>query len=134
MITTGRPPQDFISVTTAPYPGFPTDLQPLLAPVMARACGGSITEQVWQGRFGYLNSLAPFGIRSQVIENTARVFRSDISSADTVATDLRGGAACIVAALMAKGCSRIDSGELIMRGYESPISKFRALGAKINYV
>ena len=134
VVADGLVPLDYFSVTTAPYPGFPTDLQPLAAPIMARNSGGKITEQVWQGRFGYLDSLKPFGIRSCVSLNTADVFSSDLIPAHSAATDLRGGAACIIAALGANGFSRIDCGELVLRGYESPILKLRSLGAEIEYL
>ena len=134
IVADGLAALDCFAVTTAPYPGFPTDLQPLVSTVMAKHSGGKITEQVWQGRFGYLDSLKPFGINSRVSVNTAEIFPSKFSSANTAATDLRGGAACILAALGANGKSRIDSGELVLRGYESPILKLRSLGAEIEYL
>jgi len=129
-----EPPKKFINILTAPYPGFPTDLQPIIAPVMALICGGKITETVWQGRFGYLSELEKFGISSRVIDNTAEIFESEPVSAISTAKDLRAGAACILAALAADGVSEVNGAELVLRGYESPIKKLSALGAELEYI
>lgn len=122
---------NYLSVTASPYPGFPTDLQPIFAPLMASVSGGSITDTVWQSRFGYLTSLASFGVRSEVWDNCAHVFRSRIKCGITAATDLRGGMACLIAALSAKGRSEINSAEVILRGYENLEQKLCAIGAEI---
>lgn len=123
--------KNFISLTTAPYPAFPTDLQPIFAPLMAVISGGEIIDTVWRERFGYLDSLSHFGILSQREDNRARIFRSKIHSGKTVAPDLRGGMACLMTALAAEGQSEIDSLEIILRGYENLEKKLRTLGAEI---
>lgn len=124
----------FLSVTTAPYPGFPTDLQPILAPLMACFSGGEITDTVWPGRFGYLEALSAFGVVSSVRENTAYIYRSRLTSGRAYAPDLRGGMACLMAALAASGHSEIYSLDIILRGYENLDKKLRAIGADVEII
>ena len=133
-LLTKAPPNKPINITTAPYPGFPTDLQPLMAPLLAKRLGGSICDTVWQGRFGYLRELSRFGVLSEIKGDRAEIFSSSISAANASATDLRGGAAALICALMAKGESKISGAELVLRGYERPIEKLRSLGAKIELI
>ncbi|MBQ8302384.1 MAG: UDP-N-acetylglucosamine 1-carboxyvinyltransferase [Clostridia bacterium] len=123
--------ENVFQLTTSPYPGFPTDLQPILAPIMARFAGGRITDTVWQTRFGYLDALSSFGIRSRVEGNSAEISPSKITSASVTAPDLRGGFACLLAALCATGKSEIYSAETLLRGYENLEKKLRSLGASI---
>lgn len=120
-----------IEIVTLPYPGFPTDLQPQIAPLLAAFCGGRISERVWHSRFGYLAELQKFGVKSSVFGDTATVFPSEFHSSEAKATDLRGGAALVIAALFAQGESVIDSAEIILRGYENIVDKLRAVGADI---
>ena len=122
---------NYLSVTASPYPAFPTDLQPIFAPLMASSLGGVITDNVWRDRFGYLKSLGAFGIRSEVQGNRAHIFKSEINKGIATATDLRGGMACLITALSACGESEIHSAELILRGYENLEQKLRAIGADI---
>ncbi len=117
-------------VTTAPYPGFPTDLAPVFAPLFA-LCGGSVTETVWKNRFGYLSGLSSFGVRSVREGQTAEILPSRFRPATAKAPDLRGGASLLLAALAAEGESRVGDGELLLRGYEHLTEKFSALGAHI---
>lgn len=121
----------YLSLTTSPYPGFPTDLQPIFAPLMAAFCGGDITDNVWQGRFGYLNSLSDFGISSRVSGNYANVFVSGLHSGNSIAPDLRGGMAGLLCALCSMGKSEITSAETILRGYENITEKLCNIGAEI---
>ncbi|MBQ8381194.1 MAG: UDP-N-acetylglucosamine 1-carboxyvinyltransferase [Clostridia bacterium] len=120
-----------IRVSTSPHPGFPTDLQPQTAPLMARYHGGEIIENVWQDRFSYLNSLSAFGIKSDKIVGGRRINPSRIGAAECEAPDLRGGAAAVLSALVAEGKSKIKNTELIMRGYADIWAKLRSLGARI---
>ncbi len=120
-----------VSITAAPHPAFATDLQPQMAPLLATAMGGSITDTVWHSRFGYLAELAKHGVEYERTGNTALIKPSRLRSARTVAPDLRGGAALLIAALAADGESRVDSAEIIGRGYENVIKKLRAVGAEI---
>ena len=129
-------PSPFASIVAEPYPGFPTDLQPIFAPLLAKCLGGEIRDNVWQSRFGYLNSLDPFGIRYEVEGNHAVIYPSQIHSGTSTAPDLRGGFACILLALSAKGKSEIYSSDIILRGYEKLENKMRLLGAdvQINHI
>jgi UDP-N-acetylglucosamine 1-carboxyvinyltransferase len=127
-------PKKPISITTAAYPGFPTDLQPVFSVILARFLGGNIKETVWQGRFGYLSELAKLGVRYKLDECGAQIYNSTVSHGVMRATDLRGGAAGILTALSAEGRSEILSGELVLRGYERLDEKLRRLGAEIIYV
>ena len=120
-----------LEIITAPYPAFPTDLQPLTAPLLARCGGGSITEGVWLNRFGYLNELSKFGVKYELESSRARIKPSKFNAAEVTAPDLRGGAALLLAALAADGESIIDNAELIKRGYSEIVKKLRKIGAKI---
>ncbi len=127
MCENGRP----AALVASPYPGFPTDLQPIAAPLMASLCGGEIRDDVWRERFGYLSALSRFGVRYTREDNSARIFPSKMTAAAVSAPDLRGGAACVLAALAARGESRIASAQTVLRGYESLDKKFRSVGADI---
>ena len=117
-------------IVTGPHPAFPTDMQPQCAPLMSVA-GGSIKDTVWCGRFGYLEELAKFGLRYTRVKNSAKIFPAKLSAAQVFATDLRGGAASLIAALACPGESVIKNAEIIDRGYEDIVNKLCSLGAKI---
>ncbi len=121
-------------IITSPYPGFPTDLQPQMAPLMARFLGGVITERVWLGRFGYLAELYKFGVSFERCGSTAYIRPSVIRSARASAPDLRGGAALLLCALSAEGESVIENSDVIDRGYENIVEKLSSLGAEINKI
>ena len=123
-----------MSIETSAYPGFPTDLQPIFAVIMARFFGGNIKETVWQGRFGYLSELAKQGIRYSISDRGARIYPSVFVPSIARSTDLRGGAAAVLTALCAEGESCVESGELILRGYERPDDKLRKIGADVVYL
>lgn len=123
--------EDWCEIATSPYPGFPTDLQPIFTPMLAVGKGGKITENVWLNRFSYLAELSKFGIRSSVKGSEATVFKSKITPASAAAPDLRGGAAMIICALVADGKSTILGSEIIKRGYSDIVNKLRSLGADI---
>jgi len=125
-----RSPQ-YASVCAEAYPGFPTDLQPIIAPVLAASGGGRIEDRVWLGRYGYLDVLKSFGLKYKLSSVGAEIYPSDFSPARVCAPDLRGGAAALICALRAKGESRVSSAEYILRGYERPEEKLTSLGAKI---
>lgn len=120
-----------VNIFATPYPGFPTDLQPIFASLIAAFSGGEITDTVWQNRFGYLNALSAFGVRYETCGNHATIYPSDIKNGIATAPDLRGGMACLLAALRAEGESVIYSAETILRGYENLEEKLRAIGADI---
>lgn len=118
-------------LTAEPYPGFPTDLQPIAAVVLSRGTGGKITDNVWQSRFGYLRSLSRFGVEYNLKDCGAEIYASTLRCASATAPDLRGGMACILAGLAAKGRSEISSADTVLRGYEDLINKLNGLGAEL---
>ena len=120
------------SIIATPYPGFPTDLQPIFAPLMAALTGGKIIDTVWPSRFGYLEALSNFGIKYSLNENTAVIYPSQIKNGSAISPDLRGGMACIIAALRSYGESEISSLEIVQRGYENLVEKLCVLGADID--
>ena len=120
-----------IAISALPYPGFPTDLQPIMASLLATAAGGMITDRVWTSRFGYLEELRRFGIRSRLSGCSAIIESTRPTPAMAEAPDLRGGMACLLTALSANGESIIYSPDVIMRGYENLEEKLLSLGARI---
>ncbi len=126
-----RKESKYISITAVPYPGFPTDLQPIFAPLLASLSGGEITDTVWHTRFGYLSALSHFGIEWQTEGNRALIHKSIIHNGSATSPDLRGGMACLMSALCATGYSEIYSAEIILRGYEKLEQKLCAIGAEI---
>lgn len=121
-------------IETAPFPGFPTDMQPLIAPLLAANSGGVIREGVWRDRFGYLGQLGGFGVRYARRDGEATLFPSSLHASGAEAVDLRGGAACILAALAAPGESGVGGAGNVTRGYSDLIRKMGALGAHIRSV
>ncbi len=120
-------------IKTQPYPGFPTDMQPQFAVLMALAEGTSImTEAVWENRFKYIDELRRMGA-SVVVDGRVAIFEGGlpISGAKVSATDLRAGAALVVAGLAAQGVTEVEEIRYIERGYEDIIEKLRGVGADI---
>ncbi len=125
-----------VNVKTMSYPGFPTDLQPQIAALLS-ACKGTniITENVWDNRFQYIDELRRLGANITVDGRVAVIEGTDcLTGAEVMATDLRAGAAMIIAALAAKGKTSISDIKYIDRGYEDVEKKFSALGADIKRV
>lgn len=121
------------TVVTGPYPEFPTDAQPLLMAALLKASGRTdFVENIFDSRFGHTRELSRFGADISVEGRQASVWGvRSLQSATVSATDLRGGAAMLIAGLSADGESRIiDSGH-ITRGYENFDYKLRSLGADI---
>jgi UDP-N-acetylglucosamine 1-carboxyvinyltransferase len=125
-----------VDIKTFPYPGFPTDLQSLAMVLLTRANGSSVvTENVFEGRFKHVDELKRMGARIKVEGRTALVEGgSRLTGAPVCATDLRAGAAFIIAGLTADGETIISNTDHIFRGYENICSKFRALGADIKEI
>ncbi|MBQ1547078.1 MAG: UDP-N-acetylglucosamine 1-carboxyvinyltransferase [Lachnospiraceae bacterium] len=121
------------SVTTLPYPGFPTDMQPQMAVVLGIADGHStVTESIFESRYKYVGELTRMGANIKVEGNIAMIDGVEkYSGAQVSAPDLRAGAALVIAGLQAEGQTVIDDIYYIERGYESFDEKLRALGAKI---
>lgn len=124
------------NVKTLPYPGFPTDMQPQITTVLSLAEGTSlVTEGVWSSRYRYVDELRRMGARIQVDDKTAVVEGVDhLTGAPIQASDLRAGAAMVIAALAAQGESEVSHVQYIERGYENLVEKLRALGADIRSV
>ena len=122
------------NVKTLPYPGFPTDMQPQITAVLARAHGTStILESIFENRFRYVSELARMGAEIEVKGNMAMVSGVDrLLGANVNAPDLRAGAALVIAALAADGISTISDIKYIQRGYEHFEAKLRGLGADIS--
>lgn len=136
-----------ISITTEAYPGFHTDIQPLHGALMAAAEGNSfIKETILDGRFAYCYELNKMGANINVedggfkcvngAEGQIATFHGveELYGADVIATDIRGGAAVAVAALGAKGQTRISNLYQLERGYGNFVELFRELGADITRV
>lgn len=123
-------------IKTAPYPGFPTDLQQPMSLLLGIADGRSmVIENIWENRFKHLNELQKMGIRFKVEGNIAIIDGIDsLSGTEVSATDLRGGAAMVIAGLVADGTTTIDNIIHIDRGYEDVEHKFNSLGANITRV
>ena len=120
-----------VSFVAEPYPGLPTDLQPVIAPVLGVFRGGGLTDRVFPSRFGYLNQLAAFGLRAEFNDGSAWVFPSRLTPARVSVPDLRAGAALLLTALKVDGESRIDRADIIKRGYGDVIKKLSSIGAQI---
>lgn len=123
-------------VKTLPYPGFPTDMQPQIATLLALSEGSSIvTESIFENRFKYVDELVRMGAKIVVEGNTAIIEGVETFSATQVsAPDLRAGAALVMAGLVADGITTVDQIEYIQRGYENFEGKLTALGAVIDRI
>jgi len=121
------------NVKTMPHPGFPTDMQPQMATLLAVADGTSIiTEGVWDSRFRYVEQLTMMGADIQVDGKMAVITGvNELTAAPVKAVDLRAGAAMIIAGLMAKGITEVEEIVHIDRGYEKLAEKLTELGADI---
>ncbi len=120
-------------IFTSPFPGFPTDLQPQFAVLLTQAEGISIiTENLFENRFLYVFELNRMGADIKV-ENRTAIIRgpTSLEGSPVKATDLRAGAALVLAGLCAKNTTTIYNVELIERGYENLIDKLKNLGAEI---
>ncbi len=131
---TGRPKH--CNVKTMPHPGFPTDMQPQFATLLAVAEGTSIvTEGVWDNRFRYVEKLISMGAKVRVDGKIAVITGVEkLTPASVAAVDLRAGAAMVIAGLMAKGITEVENIIYIDRGYENVAEKLQKLGADIKRV
>jgi len=116
------------------YPGFPTDLQQPMSELLTTAKGPSlVTETIFEQRFRHLDEIRRMGAHVRVMDRTAIIEGvSELYSAPMTATDLRAGAALIIAGLMARGVTEIYEPEYIDRGYDHIENKLCSLGAVIS--
>lgn len=123
-------------VETGIYPGFPTDLQSPLLPVLCMADGNSVVcEKIFENRFGVVDELNKMGAKISVNGTKATVFgKSRLTGASVLAKELRGGAALIIAGLSARGKSQVSGISYIERGYEDIVRDLRFLGADIEKI
>lgn len=121
------------NVKTMPHPGFPTDMQPQMSVLLSVAKGTSIlSESVWDNRFQYVGQLLRMGADIQVDGKIAVIEGVDrLTGVNVKATDLRAGAAMIIAGLVAEGETIVEDIQYIDRGYEDVVEKFSSLGAHI---
>ena len=125
-----------VNVKTAPYPGFPTDLQPQLGVVLSLADGTSIiNERIWESRFQYTNELNKMGAKITA-QGTTAIFEGvkKLVAAPIYASDLRAGAALLIAGTAAEGETELYNIHYIDRGYERIEEKLKKLGAKISRI
>ena len=125
-----------VNIKTLPYPGFPTDLQQPMMALLATAEGNSfIMENIFENRFNHVPELAKMGASISISSRTATVEGVErLYGAPLCASDLRAGAALVIAALSAEGESTISHIHFIDRGYEFLEQKLRALGADITRI
>ncbi|WP_303859768.1 UDP-N-acetylglucosamine 1-carboxyvinyltransferase [Alkalibaculum bacchi] len=132
----GKEDLNSINVKTLPYPGFPTDLQQPMAVLMCLTQGtGTITESIFENRFKYVDELRRMGA-DVIVDGRVAIFSGGkkLSGATLRATDLRAGAAMVIAGLVADGVTEVTELKHIERGYEHLEGKLRSLGAKIKKV
>ena len=119
-----------------PHPGFPTDMQPQIAVLLAMAEGTSIiTESIFDNRFQYMDELRRMGA-DILVDGKVAVIQGGkpLTAAPVKAVDLRAGAALVIAGLAAKGTTEVEDIHHIERGYECIVDKLRHLGADIELV
>lgn len=123
-----------ISIKTMPFPGFPTDLQPQMVAALTKTDGVSFVEEnLFQARFLYTAELTRMGANIDIKGNTAVINGvNSLDGATVAATDLRAGAALILAGLAAEGETRVENMEYVFRGYDGIDTKLRALGADVS--
>ena len=121
------------NIKTMPYPGFPTDMQQIFSAMLTKANGTSIiVENIFENRYKFFSELCKMGAKVTIEGKTAIICGvRKLHGTKTVCSDLRGGAALIVAGIMAKGKTKIENIEYILRGYENIEQKLSILGAKI---
>lgn len=122
-----------IRLSTQEYPGFPTDLQQPMSALLTRAVGTSeVIENIFDSRFNHLDEMRKMGAKSAINGKIAFIEGvPELHGAPVYAPDLRGGAALVIAGLMAKGVTEIYNPEMISRGYEHLESKLNALGGLV---
>ena len=125
-----------VDVATLPYPGFPTDLQPFVITMNSIAEGSSlVTENVFEGRFMFVNELQRLGADIHVDGHHASITgKKELSGAPVAATDIRAGAGLVLAGLVSDGVTTVEDAFHIDRGYPGFAESLRALGAQVELI
>lgn len=124
-----------VSVRTMPYPGFPTDLQPQMVALLSTINDSStVIENVWDNRFQYVDQLRAMGAHIELSGKRASINGGALKGNEVWATDLRAGAALIIAAAAAEGATEINSPHYIDRGYSDIERRLRSIGVKIERI
>ena len=127
-----------IDIKTLVYPGFATDLQQIMATFLTQCKGRSVIEEtIYENRFQNLAELDKMGANTSIRQDNRKATikgKTKLIGTDVVATDLRGGASLLVAALIADGITTIDNISYILRGYDKIVEKLTAVGAKIEII
>lgn len=125
-----------VEIQTMPYPAFPTDMQQIFSAILTKSSGTSIVvENIFESRFRYINELIKMGANINSYGNIAVIKGvRKLHNAKIECTDLRGGAAMVIAGMMAKGKTKIQNIDYILRGYESLDVKLKNMGAKIKLI
>ncbi|HFI0447383.1 TPA: UDP-N-acetylglucosamine 1-carboxyvinyltransferase [Streptococcus suis] len=125
-----------VNIKTSPYPGFATDLQQPITPLLLKATGtGTIVDTIYEKRVGHVQELANLGAKISTRSNhIAFEGPNQLRGSSVKATDLRAGAAMVIAGLMAQGRTEITNIEFILRGYSNIIEKLTELGADIQLI
>ena len=121
-------------IKTLPYPGFPTDMQAQFTSLVSSVKGTSIvTETIFENRFQHICELKRMGANIKIDGRCAVIEGTKLSGAKVCATDLRAGAALVLAGLNADGETQIENSELISRGYNNFFENLNSLGANIRF-
>ena len=124
-----------VDVKTLPYPGFPTDMQSQMMALLTQADETSlIIETVWENRFMHVDELKRMGAEIKIDGHSALIKPGRLTGAEVKATDLRAGAALILAGLAAEGQTEVKNIHHVERGYENIEKKLCQVGATINKV
>ena len=122
-----------VDIKTMPYPGFPTDLQPIFSTLLTICKGTSIVnENIFENRYKFMQEIQRMGAKA-TIQGKTMVIKGvrKLHSADLQSTDLRGGAAMVLAGLSAKGITNVSNLEYVLRGYDKLDKKLNGMGACI---
>ena len=124
-----------VNIKTLVFPGFPTDLQQIMATFLTQCKGRSVIEEtIYENRFKNLGELCKMGAQAKIRKNNRKAVikgKTKLYGMDVIASDLRGGASLLVAGLIAEGNTTIENIEYILRGYDKIVEKLTKVGAKI---
>ena len=135
IIDATKRPLNRVNIKTMPHPGFPTDCQPQFVALLSTVKGTSIVnESVWDNRYQYVSELVRMGAKISVEGRLAIIEGGSLTGAPVKATDLRAGAAMLIAGLVANGATNISNIKYIERGYSDVVTKFQTLGADIKKI